>query len=192
MKIFIPLFLITLYLSGCAQNDNDQNVTTRTENGTDLSRVKYTPKHGGPAMTTGDISDPGLDVHKNRRNDNITNSTYQNRIDREATLDKKVSAKAARAVMDIPDVNRSTVIVADNNAYVAVELNDALDNTITTDLEDLIFRRVKEADQDIDNVFISANPEFNKRLTRYADDMRTGKSTNGFSDTIRREFPDAK
>lgn len=187
--IFLSLFLFSLSLTGCAQNDLDNDFAAQNQNGDDLSRVKYTPKHGGPAMTTGDISDPGLDVHKNRRNDNIANVRYETRNN---SAKMAVSDQAENAVTAIPEVDQSNVIVTDNNAYVAVKLNERADNKLSSQLEDKIFREVKSADRNIDNVYISANPEFFTRMNGYSRDLINGRSTNGFSDLIRRIFPDAR
>lgn len=187
--IFLSVLLLSIYLTGCAQNDADNDFAAQNQNGNDLSHVKYTPKHGGPAMTTGDISDPGLDIHKNRRNDNIAN--VRNEI-RHNTAEMVVSDQAENAVIAIPEVDQANVIVTDNNAYVAVKLNKSAYNRLSSKLEDKIFRKVKSADRDIDNVYISANPEFFSRMSGYSRDLQSGRSTNGFSDMIRRIFPDAR
>lgn len=187
--IFLSAILLSLYLSGCAQNDVNNNSASLNQNGNDLSRVKYTPKHGGPAMTTGDISDPGLDVHKNRRNDNIANVSNDTR---HSSREMVVSDQAEYAITAITEVDEANVIVTDNNAFVAVKLNKATDNRLSSKLENIIFREVKSVDQNIDNVYISANPDFFNRMNGYSSDLQNGRKTNGFSDLIRRVFPDAK
>jgi spore cortex protein len=187
--IFFSAILLSLYLAGCAQNDVNNNTASLNQNGNDLSRVKYTPKHGGPAMTTGDISDPGLDVHKNRRNDNIANV---GNVTRHSSRQMVVSDQAEYAITAITEVDEANVIVTDNNAFVAVKLHKATDNRLSSKLENIIFREVKSVDQNIDNVYISANPDFFSRMNGYSSDLQNGRKTNGFSDLIRRVFPDAK
>ena len=77
-----------------------------------------------------------------------------------------------------------------------LELDRSSRNELTTNLKDKIARTVKSVDRDIDNVYISVNPDFYSRMNNFSADIRNGRPVSGFmdefSDTIRRVFPNAK
>jgi spore cortex protein len=192
-NLFFPTLILSLVLTGCAPNNGNNEFAHRDQNGADLARVNYTPKQGGPAMTTSDISDPGLDVEQNR----IVNHGATNVNNTGTTRARiQVADYAAQKITAMPQVDRATIIVADNNAYVAVKLKDSNQNGLSEELEHKIFRKVKSSDDQIDNVYISTNQAFYKRMNTYVRDRRNGNRNDNFqqdfSNTIRRVFPDAK
>lgn len=196
-NLFFPALLLSLTLAGCVQNNGNNEFAHRDQNGADLARVNYTPKQGGPAMTTSDISDPGLDVEHNRKDNNRAAIDYNNVNNTGTTRARiQVADYAADKVTAMPQVDRATIIVADNNAYVAVKLKDSNQNGLSEELEHKIFRKVKSSDNQIDNVYISTNQAFYKRMNTYVRDSRNGNNDDNFqhdfTNTIRRVFPDAK
>jgi YhcN/YlaJ family sporulation lipoprotein len=108
----------------------------------------------------------------------------------------RVADEVAARVADLKEVDTANVIVTENNAYVAVKLSPSSRNEWTKKIENKISRRVKSVDPDIDNVFVSENPDFYDRMNTYASDIRNGKPVSGFfnqfTETIRRVFPKAK
>lgn len=181
--------ILSLYLSGCARNNVNDDVANRNDN--KPTRVNYnTRNQGGPAIDGTGVGDPTRDDNVNRRNNNLTDARNDNRSK------MRVADDAARKVADLPDVDRSNVIVTENNAYVAAKLNRSSRNGLTNDIENQISRTVKSVDKDIDRVYVSVNPDFYNRFNNYADDIRNGRPISGFydefTDTIRRIFPDAK
>ncbi|WML40172.1 YhcN/YlaJ family sporulation lipoprotein [Neobacillus sp. OS1-2] len=190
----IGSLVFSLYLSGCARNDVNDNVAYRNRNTNEPTRVNYnTPNNGGPAITGVDTSNRDLDRTRN----NITNVRHDNRNNVGNNQSKiRIADKAADKVTNLPEVDHANIIVTDNNAYVAAKLDPSSRNELTTDIENKISRAVKSVDADIDNVYISVNPDFYDRMNHYASDIRNGKPISGFvnefSDTIRRVFPDAR
>lgn len=181
--------ILSLYLSGCARNNVNDDVANRNDN--KPTRVNYnTRNQGGPAIDGTGVGDPTRDDNVNRRNNNLTDARNDNRSK------MRVADDAARKVADLPDVDRSNVIVTENNAYVAAKLNRSSRNGLTNDIENQISRTVKSVDKDIDRVYVSVNPDFYNRFNNYADDIRNGRPISGFydefTDTIRRVFPDTK
>ncbi|MFZ7944376.1 MULTISPECIES: YhcN/YlaJ family sporulation lipoprotein [Bacillaceae] len=192
--LVIGTLIFSLYLSGCARNNVNDDVAYRNRNVTDPTRVNYnTPNNGGPAITGVDTSNRGLDRNRTNitdvRNDNMNNiGNNQSKI--------RIADKAAGKVTDLPEVDHANILVTDNNAYVAVKLDSKSRNELTSDIENKISRAVKSVDSDIDNVYVSVNPDFYQRMNSYAGDIRNGRPFSGFidefSDTIRRVFPDAR
>ncbi|MGG1674601.1 YhcN/YlaJ family sporulation lipoprotein [Neobacillus sp. NRS-1170] len=181
--------LFSLYLTGCANKNVNDDVANRNRNEIEPGRVNYqNPNHGGPAITGVDTSDSELDRNMNMRNvrNNVGNNQSKMRI----------ADKAADKVTSLSEVDSANIIVTDNNAFVAAKLDNSARNKLTGDIENKISRKVKSVDPDIDNVYVSVNPDFYDRMNTYANDIRNGRPISGlideFSKTIRRVFPDAR
>lgn len=175
--------LVALALVGCGTNKNNDNNTTENN----------TVEDGGNNENT---------------QDNVNNG--------EARLD--VAEDAADKVAELEEVDRATVLVTDNNAYVDVVLNNNdgtgtdnnnNDNDTTTDtnnataedelskeLEDKVAEKVREVNQDIENVYVSLNPEFVERMNDYQTRINEGEPIEGFfeefGEAVRNVFPDAR
>ncbi|XJZ25808.1 YhcN/YlaJ family sporulation lipoprotein [Bacillota bacterium Lsc_1132] len=187
LKVFIVASLgLSLYLTGCTKNNVNDNTAYRNRNGMEPARVNYN--------TRNDNLDRRYDP--NLANPNVTDVRYDNRNINDTTNRPrvKVADMAAKKLADLPEVDTANVIVTDNNAYVAVKL--APGQKLSNRLEKTISDRVKSVDHDIDRVFISANPDFYKRMTNFGNDIRAGKPVSGFfkelTRTIQRVFPDVK
>ena len=186
--VVIATLISSLYLTGCAQNNTDNEVATRQQNKTDITRVNYSSPHQvGPAISSADTTDPELD----RKRNYITNTNMRNKQTQPSVADL-----AAKKITYLPEIDDATVIVNDNNAYVAVKMERSPQNKLTSDLENKIAKRTKAANRNVDNVYISTNPDFYDQMNTYSRVIRNGGLTSGFldafSDTIRRVFPNAK
>lgn len=137
------------------------------------------------------------DVNQNnvvKRNQNaIKNNIYNNNDNRSRM---RVADAAAKKIAAMPEVDSANVIATENNAYVAVKLSSTYRKKGIKGIEHQIAQIVKSTDHDIDHVYVSENPDFYKRMTNYAADIRKGKPISGFfnefTETIRRVFPKAK
>ncbi|MDM5197085.1 YhcN/YlaJ family sporulation lipoprotein [Fictibacillus enclensis] len=145
-------------------------------------------------MNRNDNNKQGMENQKNNmRNistdentgDNDNQDNQDNRLD--------IANEAADEVVKLPEVRRANVIVTDNNAYVAAVLEDGTNGKLTKDTEKKIADRVKSTDPDINNVFVSTNPDFVDRVQKYVDDVQAGKPVKGFfdefSEMVQRLFP---
>ncbi|MEH7378200.1 YhcN/YlaJ family sporulation lipoprotein [Neobacillus drentensis] len=191
--VIAPL-VSSLYLTGCAKNNIDDDVATRQRNANEITRVNFNnPNQVGPALSSADTSDPELD--RNGNYNTITNGRNYNKVGSNQT-NTRVADKAADKVVNLTEVDNATVIINDNNAYVAAKLDVSARNELTSAIKEKIARAVKTVDRDIDNVYISVNPDFYDRMNTYSRDIRNGRPVTGFidefSDTIRRVFPNAK
>ncbi|WP_138420621.1 YhcN/YlaJ family sporulation lipoprotein [Aquibacillus sediminis] len=134
-------------------------------------------------------------------NDNNDRDNDQNRFE--------VADQAAdRIANKVNEVEEAYVLTTDNNAYVAVELdrdnntdNDQRRNgnngdNVSEKVEQQISRVVQSVDNDIDNVYVSTNPDFVNLTNRYVDDMNNGEPVEGFfeefGEMIQRVFPTAR
>ncbi|PLS01554.1 YhcN/YlaJ family sporulation lipoprotein [Neobacillus cucumis] len=193
LSVIVSL-IICLYISACSKSNVDDDVSFRNRNlnKTEATRVNYnTPNHGGPAITSVDTSDPEIDRERNRNNRYPGNN--RNRNDSSKII---VSNQTANKVTDLSEIDRAHILVTDNNAYVAVKLEGTPREHLTSRIRNKITKAVKSVDSDIDNVYISENLKFFKRMDGYTHDIRQGRVSSRFihefSDTIRRVFPDAR
>jgi YhcN/YlaJ family sporulation lipoprotein len=121
-------------------------------------------------------------------------NTINNRTEQDVRI--QVANEAANRVVNLVEVRRANVIVTNQNAYVAVMLNDNPKGDLTRDIEDKIAREVKATDDNIDNVYVSTNPDFLDRMNDYGYRIQQGEPVQGlfdeFSELVRRVFPNAR
>lgn len=120
-----------------------------------------------------------------RRNmDNITdmNRTTPNNLGMN-NLSTRANA-IARRVADLNEVNRCSVLLSGNTAIVGIDMKNNLQGKMTTALKQKIETTVKNVDNNITNVSITANPDLFTRISNMARDIRDGRPISGFA----REF----
>lgn len=177
--MFATAILLALGLMGCGFNKN--NETNKDNAGTPVEDK---------------VTDQGAvgedEVNKDNLNDDL-NHNGESRMD--------LADDAANKVNELDEVESSTVIVTDRNAYVAVVMSNAGDNAdaneeVSKDLEDKIAEKVREADNNIENVYVSLNPDFVERMTGYGKRINEGEPVEGFfeefGEAVRNVFPDAR
>ncbi|WP_071395207.1 YhcN/YlaJ family sporulation lipoprotein [Bacillus tuaregi] len=127
---------------------------------------------------------------------NIANNTADNDNGNATNNQMDIADQAAEKITQMREVDRANVIVTNHNAYVAAKLAANADKTLTNDVERKISDLVKSSNRNIEHVYISVNPDFYKRTTSYAEDIRNGQPVEGlfdeFSVLVRRVFPSKK
>jgi YhcN/YlaJ family sporulation lipoprotein len=100
--------------------------------------------------------------------------------------------EAADQLVKLDEVEQASVIVANQNAYVAVVLKDDPEGEVSDDLERKIADQVKAADEGIEQVFVSSNPDFVGRMADYRDKLGEGLPVTGlaeeFNQMVQRVF----
>ncbi|RBP87604.1 YhcN/YlaJ family sporulation lipoprotein [Cytobacillus firmus] len=162
-------FLPIPLLFGCAANQNNEAVDNGDNNG--VRNVQY------------------------RQNDmNILDT--RNGDDRNNDNKMKVADESADRISELKEVETANVIVTNRNAYVAVVLRDGAKGDVTDRLENKIADKVRGTDKDIQNVFVSSNPDFVERMKDYGNRINEGDPIEGlfdeFTETVRRVFPNAR
>lgn len=189
--ILIVSLLLSIPLAGCANNKND--VAYRNNNGMQPTRVDYPNRTGVRDVNDTNVNRADLHGNNHTITDNRNNNgTLNNNINEKSRM--RVADQAANKIADMREVDTANVIATDNNAYVAVKM--AGGKKLTNNIENRISKKVKAIDRDIDNVYVSANPDFYHHMNDYANDIRTGKPVSGFftefSQMVQRVFPDVK
>ncbi|MEX2415704.1 MAG: YhcN/YlaJ family sporulation lipoprotein [Paenibacillaceae bacterium] len=215
----LPVIIgLAIALTGCA-TDNQQGIGTNT----DINQ------QGIPNNGAG-VSSQGWD---NSRNNNFTDTHNNTRME--------ISDKIADSLTAMDEVDTATVLLTDQNAYVAVVLDNgtgygaanlgrnvgkgntanlgakrtpnAMGNNATTDrmgrqgpgkgdeglTDDLkanIAQKVKSVEPNVENVYVSANPDFVGRMRGYGERFQNGQPIRGmiieFNTLVKRIFPTAE
>ncbi|MFS0666669.1 YhcN/YlaJ family sporulation lipoprotein [Peribacillus frigoritolerans] len=171
-KAIVSSTMMALVITGCATNDKE-----------DAS------ENLGLNRTHQDNLDNPMNVSNTRQNDN--NDNNDNGVN-----GMRVSEDISNRVEALKEVSNAKVIVTENNAYVGAVLKDGGDKDISNDLKERVADAVRKADPSVDQVYVSANPDFVQRMDRYANDIKNGKPVEGFADEFRelvtRIFPSSR
>ena len=115
----------------------------------------------------------------------------------------ELAEEASDKINELEEVDNSTVIITDNNAYVAVVLNKKSDGSEIAEgseeleqIEEKIGKQVRETNATVEDVYVSVNPDFVSRMNEYRDKFDQGEPVEGlfeeFGELTQRVFPDAK
>ncbi|WP_261301305.1 YhcN/YlaJ family sporulation lipoprotein [Paenibacillus andongensis] len=106
----------------------------------------------------------------------------------------QIAKEAAAKIAELDSVKQTNVLVTKRNAYVAAVLKH--DQQLTRNIEDQIANQVKATDPNIQNVYVSTNPDLVNRFNTYVLDVQQGRPVAGFVDQFKeivaRVFPTAK
>ncbi|RKQ31242.1 YhcN/YlaJ family sporulation lipoprotein [Oceanobacillus halophilus] len=152
-------------------------------------------------------------MNNNAQNNNYTNLN-QNRVnDNDNENRYEIASEAADKISDkVKEIDNVYVVTTDNNAYVAAELDtdkkdrnrnknqndnqNRFDDELSDKVKEEISDIVKSVDKDIDNVYVSTNPDFFDLTNNYVEDVDRGEPIEGFFDQfgnmIERLFPQNK
>lgn len=168
VKYLVMAFLPIPLLFGCAANQKNEAMDNRDNN--KIRNVQYRQN----------------DVNINKNND----------FDRNNETRMEIADEAADRITELDEVKTANVIVTNRNAYAAVVLRDSAKGEVTDRLKNKIADKVRAADPNIRNVYVSSNPDFVKRMKDYGKRIKQGDPIKGlfeeFSETVRRVFPNAR
>lgn len=160
-KAMVSSAMMALVITGCSPNDKE-----------DAS------ENLGLNRTNQDNLDNPMNVSDTRQNVNDDNNDNDKN-------DMRVSEDISNRVEDLKEVSNANVIVTENNAYVGAVLKDGGDKDIPNDLKERVADTVRGADPSVDQVYVSANPDFVQRMDGYANDIENGKPVEGFAEEFR-------
>ncbi|MFD2670548.1 YhcN/YlaJ family sporulation lipoprotein [Marinicrinis sediminis] len=114
----------------------------------------------------------------------------------------------AEKLSAMKEIDSANVLLTDDNAYIAVELEERMgknkrhsrfnraddtDQDVTDRVKTDIANQVKKMKPDINNVYVSANPDFMNRMNGFMDRMDDGNPVRGmmdeFNSMMNRIFP---
>ncbi|MFC5468862.1 YhcN/YlaJ family sporulation lipoprotein [Cohnella suwonensis] len=175
---------LTIALSGCMEKTGD------------LGNKNIRPNAVGNGKQMRFANDQDNERNRIDGNQRINNNIVGMHGNSNLQLGEKVAAKIAK----MPGIDSAYVMITENNAYVAVK-EKAGGTTKTNSVnatqarKDKIADLVKASSPTVENVYVSANPEFESRMAGYAADVRMGHPLQGFlsefNALVERVFPAA-
>ncbi|MCR2042822.1 YhcN/YlaJ family sporulation lipoprotein [Anaerosalibacter massiliensis] len=116
--------------------------------------------------------------------DNIGTNDNRNTTD---NMNRDLSNRAeniSRKVADLNDINSCTTVITGNTALVGIDMENNVEGRVTDDIKRKVEKTVKDADNNITTVSVTADADLYKRLSNMARDIRNGKPVSGFADEI--------
>ncbi|OLQ57549.1 lipoprotein YhcN [Bacillus licheniformis] len=189
-QVLASMLLIPLLMTGCSMANQGEGRRDNLE----PENVNYrNPVNDNGARNINDAND-NRDNVDNNVTDNVNNNDNGNNNDNN-NRKLEVADDAADKITDMKEVKHANVIVAGNQAYVAVVLTNG-NKEVGKDLKKKISDKVRDTDKNMDNVYVSANPDFVDRMQGYGERIQNGDPIAGFfdefSETVQRVFPQAE
>lgn len=134
------------------------------------------------------------DQSNNLTGDRKNYDKKRNNQDNEYRVSEKI---AERITSEVKEIDRAYVLTLGNSAYVACQIDrdqsGKQNNDLSDQLEKKVTEAVKDVDNDIENVYVSSNPDFIDLASNYIRDVDRGQPIEGFFDQftemIDRVFP---
>lgn len=190
-KMISMAALAAITLTAC-QNDNDKD--------TGMGNVEPTRYNNTDNNLVHRNTDNTMDVDDRQKNGDDQQPRYQ------------VADDIAKKVKEVAGVDDAYVFTTDNNAFVAVDMNNDNDNNnsgnngmgntatgdndnndVTDKVKSDVEKAVKSVDEDIDNVYVSADPDFLGMAKDYNNKIDEGQPVKGFflefGNMLNRVFP---
>ena len=147
----VSVVLTALVLSACGVNNDGSNDTAfQNRDITKPTRVN------NPGNNLTNESRANENTHNNNRHED-NNLTHINNGNND-TQRMKVANQIEDKIDSMNEVDQSKVTIKNNNAYVAVQL-DHNNHDLSKDVAQRIADQAKSIDHNIENVYISVNPD---------------------------------
>lgn len=102
----------------------------------------------------------------------------------------------AKKISQMNDINSATVVLSNNNAWVGIDLKANVENKMSNETKNEVTRIVKEAEPNINTVYVTADADTVTRLRNITRDIAAGKPVSGFINELneigRRIMPSAE
>lgn len=128
-----------------------------------------------PAQRPGPAQPPApVNPAPNQNNNQNNNMTNQ---------DSEKADRLAEKIAQMNDINSATVVLAENSAWVGVDFKANV--SLTQGIKDEITRMVKNEDNTINTVYVTADADTVTRLRNMARDIAAGRPVSGFINELR-------
>jgi spore cortex protein len=166
----VSVVLTALVLSACGVNNDGSNDTAfQNRDITKPTRVN------NPGNNLTNESRANENTHNNNRHED-NNLTHINNGNND-TQRMKVANQIEDKIDSMNEVDQSKVTIKNNNAYVAVQL-DHNNHDLSKDVAQRIADQAKSIDHNIENVYISVNPDdsvnpaLSDRMNDHSEDIQ--------------------
>ncbi|MCP1188836.1 YhcN/YlaJ family sporulation lipoprotein [Priestia flexa] len=131
--------------------------------------------------------------YENEMDNNMNDVTQEKKRDQYAESRMEVANGAADRVNALSEVKNANVVIMNRDAYVAAVLEDKKEGKLTKEMETKIADEVKKSNNNIQEVYVSTNPDFVDRMNSYVNKLEDGHPITGiineFNEVVRRVFP---
>lgn len=110
------------------------------------------------------------------------------RMDKKLWPDANQESKIENSIITLKEVNAANVLLGENNAYVAVKLNENLGTAEKQTIRDKIVRKVKDMDGKIRNVSVSMDENVMTKVRGYQKEIKAGQTIDRFMNDIESLF----
>ena len=196
-SVVASVIALLLVFTACGADDtgndnarNDLNTWDRPNNTNtaipdDMAGDEFQNQNRTGTGTSGNQNTTGIGTDDNlntgmRRPGRLTTSL--------GNLNNENSEEIARQIEELPEVNSASVVVNDNRAIVGIELrNNESQNEISSALRDRIEDMVRDTNDEIDEVSITADGEIFERIETMSNEM-LNDTTGNFFERVGNEF----
>jgi spore cortex protein len=99
-------------------------------------------------------------------------------------------------VETMEEVDHTTIIISDRDAYVSLELKEIAGLHLNEELKNKVVGLIRSTDPDINDIYVSNNTDFNTRMHGLSRDIERGLPAKeigeSFEQSVRRVFPELK
>src|SRR5690625_2402417 len=224
VKIMSLLMVAGIILGGCQGNTNDEGMTDR--NNQNVDPIRNSDDNRADRIDNRDRNNRTNEMNRDNRTNEPNTRNISDRNQGTNDQYDIAEEAAEKITNDIDEIENAYVLTTNNKAYMTDVLdNDKRQGTadtnqkknkdakarnisnkdndqdhtggeLTDDVKKEISDIVQSVDNNIDNVYISTNPDFADLTTDYVDQMNNGKPIRGFFDEIgnmiERVFPQDK
>ncbi|SEO61379.1 sporulation lipoprotein, YhcN/YlaJ family [Amphibacillus marinus] len=188
--LFATGITVTL-LAGCGTN-NGQTMQDRNMNNIEPVRNRQNTQYDPSYDNYQYPGAPGQMLDQNQRDTVFEDGPLDRRgregVNRNTGSDQyHVADELAEQVnQSVDEIDGAYVLKMGDNAYVACEIDNNEvtedDNNVSDDIEEKVTEAVKNSDKEINNVFVSSNPDFVDLAANYRNDVENGHPIEGFFD----------
>lgn len=192
------LLIVSVVVLGCNPAQRPAPETTPNQQNMDNNLPS------ADRMVPGDnrmLTDDRMNPNNNNNNNNMNMDTRMAPNDTQGTNDGMTGDLASRAdrianeVTKHNEVRSATVVITENTALVGVNLTSGTKGELNAEIKRQIEDAVKKADNGIERVSVTADPDLFTRIENIAKDIGQGRPLSGFGqeveEIIRRITPGA-
>lgn len=155
-------------------NNNDMINRNMRENDNGLLDMDNNTDERNRTMGKDTLIDNDNDLDNNNGINRRNNNNSENNTERANRIVKKVT--------ELNEVNRASVLVNNNTAIVGINMRNNVEGELTRNLKQKVERIVKNTDNNIENVSITADPDLFTRITNMANQIGNGQPLSGFAE----------
>ncbi len=183
-KFFILIFALSLLIMavGCSPTKPQRPMGTETRIGDNKAKRNNNNLTNIDRRNMDNITDMTPNVKRNQVGPGpktATDITQKNNL----VVPKDMVTRAnniAQRVANLKEVNSASVLISGNNCIVGVDIKGNIEGQMTRDLKQKIEKTVKNTDNSIKNVSVTADPDLFTRITNMATDITKGRPISGF------------